>query len=132
MSTIQDNGLILIIYKDRKYLKRISREQSFHGKGGAIQYSDLIGMEYGIRLGEYDIYEPTIEDIIMYAFKRETQVVYPKDSFYIAFKINARNASRVLEVGDRERCAHLCLAHAVGPDGKSSHLNWMKDITRMP
>jgi len=118
MGVIQDNGLILIMYKDKKYLKRISREQSFHGKGGAINYSDLIGMEYGMRLGEYDIYEPTMEDIIMYAFKRETQVIYPKDSFYIAFKINARTASRVLEVGTGRGALTYVLAHTVGPDGR--------------
>ena len=83
MSAIQDNGLILIIYKDKKYLKRITHDQSFHGKGGALNYSDIIGREFGMRFGEYDIYEPTMEDIVMYAFKRETQIIYPKDSFYI-------------------------------------------------
>ena len=86
MGVIQDNELILIIYKDKKYLKRISADQSFHGKGGALSYSDIIGKEYGIRFGEYDIYEPTIEDIVMYAFKRETQIIYPKDSFYITLQ----------------------------------------------
>ena len=118
MSIIQDNGLILIIYKDKKYLKRISQDQGFHGKGGTLNYSDVIGKEYGIRLGEYDIYEPTIEDIVMYAFKRETQIIYPKDSFYITFKINAKNASRVLEVGTGSGVLTYILAHAVGPQGK--------------
>jgi tRNA (adenine57-N1/adenine58-N1)-methyltransferase catalytic subunit len=117
MSAIQDNGLILIIYKDKKYLKRIASDQSFHGKGGALKYSDIIGKEYGLRFGEYDIYEPTIEDIVMYAFKRETQIIYPKDSFYIAFKINAKNASRVLEVGTGSGTLTYILAHAVGPQG---------------
>jgi tRNA (adenine57-N1/adenine58-N1)-methyltransferase catalytic subunit len=118
MGIIQDNGLILIIYKDKKYLKRITYGQSFHGKGGALNYSDIIGEEHGIRFGEYDIYEPTIEDIIMYAFKRETQIIYPKDSFYITFKINAKNASRVLEVGTGSGTLTYVLAHAVGPQGK--------------
>jgi tRNA (adenine57-N1/adenine58-N1)-methyltransferase len=118
MSLIQDNGLILIIYKDKKYLKRITADQGFHGKGGALSYSDIIGKEYGIRFGEYDIYEPTIEDIVMYAFKRETQIIYPKDSFYIAFKINAKNAYRVLEVGTGSGAFTYILAHTVGPQGK--------------
>ncbi len=118
MSAIQENGLVLIIHKDRKYLKRISAGQGFHGKGGALNYSDIIGREYGIRLGEYDIYEPTIEDMIMHAFKRETQVVYPKDSFYIAFKINAKSGSRILEVGTGSAALTYVLAHTVGPRGK--------------
>jgi tRNA (adenine57-N1/adenine58-N1)-methyltransferase len=115
MSVIQDNGLILIIYKDKKYLKRITADQSFHGKGGALRYSDIIGKEYGFRFG---VYEPTIEDIVMYAFKRETQIIYPKDSFYITFKINAKNASRVLEVGTGSGAFTYILAHTVGPRGK--------------
>jgi tRNA (adenine57-N1/adenine58-N1)-methyltransferase len=118
MSVIQDNGLILIIYKDKKYLKRITGDQSFHGKGGALSYSDIIGQEYGIHFGEYDIYEPTIEDIVMYAFKRETQIIYPKDSFFITFKINVKNASRVLEVGTGSGAFTYILAHTVGPQGK--------------
>ena len=118
MNVIEDNGLILIIYKDKKYLKRITSGQSFHGKGGALNYSDIIGKDYGIRFGEYDIYEPTIEDIVMYAFKRETQIIYPKDSFYIAFKINAKNASRVLEVGTGSGALTYIFAHTVGPQGK--------------
>jgi tRNA (adenine57-N1/adenine58-N1)-methyltransferase catalytic subunit len=118
MGVIQDNELILIIYKDKKYLKRISADQSFHGKGGALSYSDIIGKEYGIRFAEYGIYEPTIEDIVMYAFKRETQIIYPKDSFYITFKINAKNVSRVLEVGTGSGALTYILAHTVGPQGK--------------
>jgi tRNA (adenine57-N1/adenine58-N1)-methyltransferase len=118
MSAIQDNGLILIIYKDKKYLKRINSDQSFHGKGGALNYSDIIGKEYGIRFGEYDIYKPTIEDIVMYAFKRETQIIFPKDSFFIAFKIDAKNGSRVLEVGTGSGAFTYILSHAVGSQGK--------------
>jgi len=118
MSRIEDNGLILIIYKDKKYLKRISSDQSFHGKGGALNYRDLIGKEYGFRIGEYEIYEPTIEDIVMYAFKRETQIIFPKDSFYIAFKISAKSGSRVLEVGTGSGALTYIFSHAVGPQGK--------------
>lgn len=118
MSVIQDNGLVLIIYKDKKYLKRITEGQSFHGKGGALNYSDIIGKAYGFRFGEYDIYEPTTEDIVMYAFKRETQIIFPKDSSFIVFKINAKNGSRVLEVGTGSGALTYMLAHTVGPQGK--------------
>ena len=118
MNIIQEDGLILILYKDRKYLKRVISGQSFHGRGGALNYSDIIGKEYGRRYGEYEIYEPAMEDIIMYAFKRETQVIYPKDSFYIVSKINAKNGTRVLEVGTGSGALTYVFAHAVGPEGK--------------
>lgn len=118
MGLIANDELVLIIYKDKKYLKRVTEGQSFHGKGGAISYTDIIGKPYGVRVGEYDLYEPTIEDVVMYAFKRETQIIFPKDSFYIAFKINVKSGSRVLEVGTGSGALTYILSHLAGPDGR--------------
>jgi tRNA (adenine57-N1/adenine58-N1)-methyltransferase len=115
---IKDNALVLIIHKDRKYLKRASSERSFQGKGGAINFADLIGKPYGIRYGEYDIYEPTLEDIIMYGFMRETQIVFPKDGFYIPFKLNLKHGSRVLELGTGSGALTYILSRIVGPEGR--------------
>lgn len=117
MKTIEDDKLILIICRGRKYLKRISPGQSFHGKGGALMYADLIGKPYGIRIGEYDIFEPTIEDIVMYGLKRETQIVFPKESFFIAFRLGLTKGSRVLEVGTGSGATTYIFSHAVGPEG---------------
>lgn len=117
MKLIEDNQLILIICRGRKYLKRITPDQSFHGKGGMLRYCDLIGKPYGIRIGEYDIFEPTIEDIVMYALKRETQIVFPKESFYIAFHLSLKKGSKVLEVGTGSAATTYIFSHAVGPEG---------------
>ena len=117
MKVIEDNQLILLIWRGRKYLKRIAADQSFHGKGGMLRYGDLIGKPYGIRIGEYDIFEPMIEDIVMYGLKRETQIVFPKESFYIAFRLGLKKGSRVLEVGTGSAATAYIFSHAVGPDG---------------
>lgn len=117
MKAIEDNQLILLIWRGRKYLKRITADQSFHGKGGMLRYGDLIGKPYGIRIGEYDIFEPTIEDIVMYGLKRETQIVFPKESFYVAFRLSLKKGSRVLEVGTGSAATTYIFSHAVGPDG---------------
>lgn len=117
MKTIEDNQLILLIWRGRKYLKRIAADQSFHGKGGMLRYGDLIGKPYGIRIGEYDIFEPTIEDIVMYGLKRETQIVFPKESFFIAFRLGLKKGSRVLEVGTGSGANTYIMSHAVGPGG---------------
>jgi tRNA (adenine57-N1/adenine58-N1)-methyltransferase len=117
MKTIEDNQLILLIWRGRKYLKRIAADQSFHGKGGMLRYGDLIGKPYGIRIGDYDIFEPTIEDIVMLGLKRETQIVFPKESFFIAFRLSLRKGSRVLEVGTGSGANTYIMSHAVGPEG---------------
>lgn len=118
VKAIEDGQLILIIWRGRRYLKRIASDQSFHGKGGMLKYGDLIGKPYGIRIGDYDIFEPTIEDIVMYGLKRETQIVFPKESFYIAFRLSLKKGSRVLEVGTGSGANTFILSHAVGPDGR--------------
>jgi tRNA (adenine57-N1/adenine58-N1)-methyltransferase catalytic subunit len=117
MKRIEENDLILIIYKDRKYLKRVTPDRSFQAKAGAINFADLIGKPYGIRWEGYDLYEPTIEDIIMYGLLRETQIIFPKDGFYIPFKLNVKSGSRVLEVGTGSGALTYLFSHAVGPDG---------------
>ena len=117
MKTIEENDLVLIIHKDRKYLKRVGADRSFHGKGGTINFADLIGKPYGLHWEGYDLYEPTIEDIIMYGLLRETQIIFPKDGFYIPFKLNIKSGSRVLEVGTGSGALTYLFSHAVGPEG---------------
>jgi tRNA (adenine57-N1/adenine58-N1)-methyltransferase catalytic subunit len=117
MKRIDENDLVLIIHKDRKYLKRVGGDRSFQGKGGAFDFADIIGKPYGIRFAGYDLYEPTIEDIIMYGLTRETQIIFPKDGFYIPFKLNVKSGSRVLEAGTGSGALTYLFSHAVGPDG---------------
>jgi tRNA (adenine57-N1/adenine58-N1)-methyltransferase catalytic subunit len=117
MKVIDENDLVLIVHKDRKYLKRVSPDRAFQGKGGAFNFADLIGKPYGTRYGEYNLYEPTMEDIIMYGLMRETQIIFPKDGFYIPFKLNVRHGSKVLEVGTGSGALSFIFSHTVGPDG---------------
>ncbi|MCX5798348.1 MAG: methyltransferase type 11 [Proteobacteria bacterium] len=117
MKIIQENNLALIVYKDKRYLKRMGRDKSFHGRGGAINFSDLIGSRYGVRHGQYEIFEPTIEDIIMYGIRRETQIVFPKDGAFICFKLNLRNGSRIIEVGAGSGALTVMFSRVIGPQG---------------
>jgi tRNA (adenine57-N1/adenine58-N1)-methyltransferase catalytic subunit len=117
VNRIGENSLALILYKDKRYLKEIVTGKSFHGKGGIIQYGELIGRPYGIAVGEYRIFCPTIEDIIMHGVARETQIVYPKDGFYIVYKLDAQEGSRILEIGTGSGALTLMLSRAVGPAG---------------
>ncbi len=118
MKTIQENNIILIIYKDKKYLKRVTPDKSFHGKGGAMSFADLVGKPFGIRYLNYELYEPTIEDMVMYGLVRETQIVFPKDSFYIPFKLSLKSGSRIIEAGTGSGALTYIFSHAVGPEGR--------------
>jgi tRNA (adenine57-N1/adenine58-N1)-methyltransferase len=118
MKTIEWDSLVLIMYKDMKYLKRINEGQSFHGKGGMLNYSDLIGKTYGIRFGQYEIFEPSLEDIVMYGLKRETQIVFPKDAAFICFKLGLKNGSKVVEIGTGSGVLTFLFSRLVGSTGK--------------
>jgi len=115
---ISENDYVLIVYKDKRYFKKIEAGKSFHGIGGVIQYSDLIGTDYGARHGNYEFYEPTMEDIIMYGLRRETQIVYPKEAYHICFKLNLKNGSRVCEAGAGSGAMTCMFSRMVGPQGK--------------
>jgi len=45
------------------------------------------------------IVKPTLEDFILFGFKRHTQIIYPKDSFYITLKLGVTKGTKVLEIG---------------------------------
>jgi tRNA (adenine57-N1/adenine58-N1)-methyltransferase catalytic subunit len=117
MRVIAENDLILIIYKDKRYLKKVQDNKSFHGKGGIINFNDLAGMPFGIRYGQYEIYEPSMEDIVMYAVKRETQIVFPKDASFICFRLGLMHGSRILEIGTGSAALTFIFSCIVGPDG---------------
>ena len=115
---IAENGYALIVYKDKRYFKKIEPGKSFHCTGGVINFSDLIGTEYGVRYGSYEIFEPTMEDIIMYGLRRETQIVYPKEAYHICFKLNLKNGSRICEAGAGSGALTCMFSRMVGPEGR--------------
>jgi tRNA (adenine57-N1/adenine58-N1)-methyltransferase len=115
---IEENSYVLIVYKDKRYFKKMEQGKSFHGTGGVINFSDLIGTEYGARFGHYEIFEPTMEDIIMYGLRRETQIVYPKEAYHICFKLNLKNGSRLCEVGTGSGALTCLFSRIVGPEGR--------------
>ena len=118
MALIQENNLILISYKGNRYLKKLELKKNFHSKGGTLDFSPLVGLPYGIRRGEYEVFEPTVEDVIMYGLRRETQIVYPKDACYICFKLSLKHGDRVIEAGTGSGALTVLFSRAVGFAGK--------------
>jgi tRNA (adenine57-N1/adenine58-N1)-methyltransferase catalytic subunit len=118
MDEIRENELIVVAYKGKKYLKKLEVGKAFHGQGGILPFSSVVGMQWGTSFGEYEVFRPTIEDIIMYGVRGETQIIFPKDAFFICHKLNLKCGDRVLEVGTGSGAMTLLLSRAVGPDGR--------------
>ncbi len=118
METIKEGDFVLIRFKEKRYLKRVEREKGFSYKGGFLKFDDLIGKPFGITLGELKIFKPTLEEIILYGIRRETQIIYPKDSFYIAKKLNLSEGSLLLEFGTGSGAATMVFSSVVGASGR--------------
>lgn len=114
---MRENDLSVVVYRDKKYLKRLELDKSFHGKGGILPFSMVVGCPWGTRFGEYEVFKPTIEDVMMYGVRRETQIIFPKDAFFISSKLDIKPGSRVLEIGTGSGTFTLLLSRTVGPEG---------------
>jgi len=117
MALIEENDLILIVHEGNRYLKKLEPKKNFHSKRGTLDFASLVGLPYGIRQKKFEVFQPTIEDVIMYGLRRETQIVYPKDGCYICFKLSLKHGDRVIEVGTGSGALTLLFSRAVGSAG---------------
>lgn len=118
METIKEGDYILIRFKDKRYLKRVEVDKNFSYKGGVLHFRDIVGKPYGINVGELQIFKPTLEEIILYGIRRKTQIIYPKDTFYIAKKLNLSEGKKLLEFGTGSGAATMVFSSSVGSSGK--------------
>lgn len=122
MSKIKNNSYVLFFYNDsKKWLNKISKDQSLHTHVGVIKHSDAIGKEFGSRVRtNKDKYvyllEPTIHDFVMKC-QHGTQIVYPKDFGYIAARAGVQSGQTVVEIGTGSGALTMFLASIVKPRG---------------
>lgn len=95
----KEGDYVLIRYGEKKYLKRLTKEGSLNVRKDVLKFSQIIGKPPGVKVGKFEVYEPSLEEIIMLGFERVTQIIYPKDAFFIAFKLGIDKSSVVLEFG---------------------------------
>ena len=89
----------LIRYREKKYLRKLVPKDSLSVRREVLKFSEVIGKPEGVRIGNFEVFKPTLEDTIVLGFERKTQIIYPKDAFYIAFKLGAGRSSKILEFG---------------------------------
>ncbi len=95
----REGDWILVRYHDKRYLKKLDPKQSLSVRKDVLRFSDVVGKPEGVKLGKFEVFRPTLEEIIVLGFERKTQIIYPKDAFYIAFKLGLSKEKRVLEFG---------------------------------
>ncbi len=133
---IKEKDYILVCIAKKRYFTKVIKNQSFCTKRTHLPFNDIIGKEYGIEIKSHYILRPSLEDIVLFGLKRETQVIYPKEAGQIIIKLNLQNGSKVFECGTGSGALSLFLSRAIGPDGmlytyeqdKNFYLNVKKNI----
>lgn len=122
MEKIKQNSHVLFYYNSsKKWLHKISKNESLHTHIGVIRHADAIGKEYGSRLTtNKDKYvyllKPTMYDYVM-KIQHGTQIVYPKDLGYIVARAGIGSGQKILEIGTGSGSLTSFVANVVRPRG---------------
>lgn len=112
--------IINVKNKDKFYLRKVGNSSKIFEDhlGNVIRTTDILDKEYGLFINGYLITKPSIDDFILYYWKRKTQIVYPKDASYIISKMGINYKSNVLEIATGSGAMTLFLARSLYPSGK--------------
>ena len=99
MSYFKEGDYALIRFEEKKFLKKLIKGNSLNVRKEVLKFDEVIGRPYGVKIGKFEVFKPDLEEIILLGFERKTQIIYPKDAFYIAFKLSINRGDRVLEFG---------------------------------
>lgn len=114
--------VLLLTEKGNRYLVTLKRGERFHSEDGVISHDDLAGKPYGSVVTsstgtKVALLYPQVYDLLA-SLPRRTQIVYPKDLGLIAFLLDAKPGSLIVEGGTGSGVLALYLATRVHPGGK--------------
>ncbi|MCL5408813.1 MAG: tRNA (adenine-N1)-methyltransferase [Candidatus Omnitrophica bacterium] len=123
MKKFKEGDVIGISLKDgKKWFVKIEKK-TFGTHKGNINLEEIIGKDEGseiqTNLGHkgYAFY-PSLEEIILYYIRRNTQIAYPKDLGYIILKLGIKEGTRIIECGTGTGATTFVFSHFVGNTGK--------------
>ncbi|MCE4620119.1 MAG: tRNA (adenine-N1)-methyltransferase [Desulfurococcales archaeon] len=118
-----DPLVILVVegWKRRKYYVKPRRGASYATFAGVLRGSEIIGKPWGYsgRLGRSNYYllPPVGPELVEEFGVRRSQVIYSKDSAFIAYKAGVRPGSRVFEAGVGSGFLTIAIATMLCPTG---------------
>ncbi|MGC8733628.1 MAG: tRNA (adenine-N1)-methyltransferase [bacterium] len=118
---IKEGDIIKIISVDdikKQYLKKVKKGIIFEDhKRNKLTFDDVINKNYGTVINNFIILKPTVEEFILYYLKRKTQIIYPKDSAYLALKLGINSNSKILEISVGSGAMSIVLLKHLYPNG---------------
>lgn len=123
MPFAREQDLVLLLGEDgKRFIVRLSPGEELHTHRGFVKHDDVLGQPLGAQMTShlghpFYLLRPSIHDLIM-NIKRESQIIYPKESGYVLLKMNIVAGSRVIEAGTGSGALAIALAQGVMPTGK--------------
>lgn len=120
---VREGDLVLIYLDDkRRFVRRVRKGAVLHTDRGALELGELVGkpIGYGVTLpsgATAYVLDPLPPDLMDLAFRRVSQVIYPKDLGYMLVASGIASGSRVLEGGVGSGCLATVLSLASAPEG---------------
>ena len=121
--------------KGDSFLIKLAHGASQGSHLGQMKHDDIIGLSYGevIRTnrGEpFFILRPSVGEYTR-RIKRQTQVIFPKDSGFIIQHLNFGPGARIVECGTGSGGLTSVFAHFVGDDGKVYTYDKREEFSRL-
>jgi tRNA (adenine57-N1/adenine58-N1)-methyltransferase len=123
MAVPREEDLVLLLGKDgKRFVVRLMPGEELHTHRGFIRHDDILGRPWGSRLAShlghpFYLLRPSIHDLIMNV-RRESQIIYPKESGYVLLKMNIVPGAKVVEAGTGSGAMTIALAQGVMPTGQ--------------
>lgn len=121
-SPTHGDRVLLLTERGNRYLITLKRGERFHSEDGVLSHDEVVGRPYGSVVEtstgtKVAILYPHVYDLLA-SMPRRTQIVYPKDLGLIAFLLDARPGSVIVEGGTGSGVLALYLATRVHPGGR--------------
>ena len=124
MKVKEDSLIVLYDLEDgKKHYVSLKSSKEYGTEKGIINLSEVVDKEFGSIVKThkghpYKVLPCTLYEFIMHKLRRFTQIVYPKDAVYIAFRLDVKPGDLVIECGTGSGAMTLVFARYVGKEGK--------------
>ena len=140
-SDLRGKLVTLFDTKDHKHYffhipEKVQEKASFHTTNGFLLVRDMLTAGLGSHVTSniavpFLLTRPGMYNYIMHGMPRFTQIVYPKDSAYMALRMNINEGQHVVEAGTGSGAMSLILSRFIGPTGRLTTYEKREDfVTR--
>lgn len=120
---VRDGDLVQLVgLRHKSFLTRAVAGGNLHTHRGVIQFDDIIGQPWGVKItshmgNPFYILQPALGDLLKET-PRNTQILFPKDIGFVLVNMGIGEGQHVVEAGTGSGALTTALAYSIGTTGK--------------